>query len=85
MNKAILIGNVGRDPNVKYFEGGRAVAQVTFRTAPRCPIVRSGTTLCSAMVWHKQLRSMFTRATSSMWKERYLPVTMTTRVASSVM
>ena len=28
MNKAILIGNVGRDPNVKYFEGGRAVADI---------------------------------------------------------
>ena len=35
MNKAILIGNVGRDPNVRYFEGGRAVAQVTLATTER--------------------------------------------------
>ena len=63
MNKAILIGNVGRDPNVKYFEGGRAVAQVTLATTERgytlqngtrCPTGRSGTTLYSATVWLKQ-------------------------------
>lgn len=52
MNKAILIGNVGRDPNVKYFEGGRAVAQVTLATTERGYTLQNGTQVPDRTEWH---------------------------------
>jgi single-strand DNA-binding protein len=52
MNKAILIGNVGRDPNVKYFEGGRAVAQVTLATTERGYTLQNGTVVPDRTEWH---------------------------------
>lgn len=52
MNKAILIGNVGRDPNVKYFEGGRAVAQVTLATTERGYTLQNGTNVPDRTEWH---------------------------------
>lgn len=33
VNKAILIGNVGNDPDVKYLEGGTAVAKFSLATS----------------------------------------------------
>ena len=42
MNKAILIGNVGADPEVRYFEGGRAVAQVRLATTERGYTLQNG-------------------------------------------
>ncbi len=35
VNKVILIGNVGKDPDIKYFEVGRAVANFTLATTER--------------------------------------------------
>ena len=32
VNKAILIGNLGKDPEVRYLEGGTAVAKITLAT-----------------------------------------------------
>ena len=32
MNKVILIGNVGNDPEVKYFDGGSVVARISLAT-----------------------------------------------------
>ena len=52
MNKAILIGNVGRDPNVKYFEGGRAVAQVPLATTERGYTLQNGTVVPDRTEWH---------------------------------
>lgn len=52
MNKAILIGNVGRDPNVRYFEGGRAVAQVTLATTERGYTLQNGTQVPDRTEWH---------------------------------
>ncbi|MCR4765100.1 MAG: single-stranded DNA-binding protein [Bacteroidaceae bacterium] len=52
MNKAILIGNVGRDPNVKYFEGGRAVAQVALATTERGYTLQNGTVVPDRTEWH---------------------------------
>ena len=52
MNKAILIGNVGRDPNVRYFEGGRAVAQVTLATTERGYTLQNGTVVPDRTEWH---------------------------------
>lgn len=56
MNKVMLIGNVGKEPDVRYYDADQAVAQVTFATtekgytlamARRFPIVPSGIPLCS--------------------------------------
>ena len=35
VNKVILLGNVGRDPDVKYFEKDRPVANVSLATTER--------------------------------------------------
>ena len=52
MNKAILIGNVGTDPKVKYFEGGRAVAQVSLATTERGYTLQNGTVVPDRTEWH---------------------------------
>ncbi|MBO7419290.1 MAG: single-stranded DNA-binding protein [Bacteroidaceae bacterium] len=52
MNKAILIGNVGRDPSVKYFEGGRAVAQLPLATTERGYTLQNGTVVPDRTEWH---------------------------------
>ena len=35
VNKVILIGNLGKDPEVRYLENGKAVANVTLATTER--------------------------------------------------
>ncbi len=35
VNKVFLIGNVGKDPDIKYFEAGRGVANFTLATTER--------------------------------------------------
>ena len=35
MNKVMLIGNVGKDPDVRYYEADQAVAQVSLATTER--------------------------------------------------
>lgn len=56
MNKVMLIGNVGKEPDVRYYDADQAVAQVTLATTEKgytlangtqFPIVPSGITLCS--------------------------------------
>ena len=53
MNKAILIGNVGADPEVKYFEGGRGVAQVRLATTERGYTLTNGTQVPDRTEWHR--------------------------------
>ena len=43
MNKALLIGNVGKDPEVRYYEQDQAVAQVTLATTERGYTLQNGT------------------------------------------
>ncbi len=52
MNKAILIGNVGKEPEVKYYEGGRAVAQVALATTERGYTLQNGTQVPDRTEWH---------------------------------
>ena len=33
VNKVILVGNLGRDPEMKYTEGGKAIANITIATS----------------------------------------------------
>ena len=43
VNKVILIGNVGKDPDVKYFDNGSAVANFTLATTERGYTAANGT------------------------------------------
>ena len=43
VNKVILIGNVGQDPKITYYEGGNCVAQLSLATTEKgytCRMVR---------------------------------------------
>jgi len=53
MNKVILIGNVGANPEVRYFEGGRAVAQVRLATTERGYTLQNGTQVPDRTEWHR--------------------------------
>lgn len=52
MNKAILIGNVGAEPEVKYYDADQAVAQVRLATTERGYILKNGTKVPDHTDWH---------------------------------
>ncbi len=43
MNKVMLIGNVGKEPDVRYYDADQAVAQVTFATTEKGYTLANGT------------------------------------------
>lgn len=52
MNKAMLIGNVGRDPEVKYYDADQAVASFTLATTERGYTLPNGTQVPDRTEWH---------------------------------
>lgn len=52
VNKVILIGNVGKDPEVRYFENDRAVANFTLATTERGFTTSSGQQIPERTEWH---------------------------------
>ena len=52
VNKVILIGNVGREPNIRYFERDQAVANVTLATSERGYTLPNGTQVPERTEWH---------------------------------
>lgn len=52
INKVILVGNVGRDPEVKYFDNGSAVANFTLATTERGYTAANGTQIPDRTEWH---------------------------------
>ena len=52
LNKVILIGNVGKDPTVKYFDSGNAVANFTVATSERGYTLPNGTEVPERTEWH---------------------------------
>ena len=52
VNKVILIGNVGKDPEVKYFDNGNAVANFTLATTERGYSTSSGVQVPDRTEWH---------------------------------
>lgn len=52
VNKVILVGNVGRDPEVRYFEGGEAVASFSMATTERGFTNRMGVQVPERTEWH---------------------------------
>lgn len=52
INKVILIGNLGKDPEVKYLPSGSAVAQITVATSESWKDKTTGT-MQEQTEWHK--------------------------------
>lgn len=52
MNKVMLIGNVGKDPDVKYYDADQAVAQFPLATTERGYQLQNGTRVPDRTDWH---------------------------------
>ena len=52
MNKVMLIGNVGQEPDVRYYEADQAVAQVRLATTERGYTLQNGTQVPERTDWH---------------------------------
>jgi single-strand DNA-binding protein len=52
VNKVILIGNVGRDPEVRYLDSGVAVATFSLATSERAYTLQNGTQVPERTEWH---------------------------------
>lgn len=55
MNKVMLIGNVGKEPEVHYYEQDQAVAQVVLATTERGYTLQNGTQVPEHTDWHTVL------------------------------
>ena len=52
VNKVILIGNVGVEPEVRYYDSGQAVATLRFATTERGYTMQNGTQVPDRTEWH---------------------------------
>lgn len=52
VNKVILIGNVGADPEVRYYDSGQAVATFRLATSDRAYTMANGTQVPERTEWH---------------------------------
>lgn len=52
VNKVILVGNVGRDPEVRYLDKEVAVANFTLATTDRAMTLKNGTQIPERTEWH---------------------------------
>ena len=52
MNKVMLIGNVGQDPEVRYVDQGVAVARIRLATTERGYTLQNGTQVPEHTDWH---------------------------------
>lgn len=52
VNKVILLGNVGQNPNVKTFQDGGKVANFTLATTKRGFVLKNGTKVPDQTEWH---------------------------------
>ena len=57
VNKVILLGNVGQDPKVKYFDSGSAVATFSLATTDRAYTLANGTQIPERTEWHNIVAS----------------------------
>lgn len=55
MNKVMLIGNVGTDPEVRYVDQGMAVARFRFATTEKGYTLPNGTQVPDRTDWHNVL------------------------------
>ena len=94
MNKVMLIGNVGKDPDVRYYDADQAIAQVTFATTGRGYTLPNGTQVPDHTDWHtlvffralaKYVEKYVRRVTNSMLREKSgIVLSMTNRVSASI-
>lgn len=52
VNKVILLGNVGKDPEVRYLDSGIAVATLPLATSDRAYTLANGTQVPERTEWH---------------------------------
>ena len=52
VNQVILVGNVGKDPDVKYFDNGSVVASFSLATTEKGYTSQSGVTVPDRTEWH---------------------------------
>jgi single-strand DNA-binding protein len=52
VNKVILLGNVGKDPDVKYLDSGVAVATFSLATSDKAYTLPNGTRVPERTEWH---------------------------------
>lgn len=52
LNKVMLIGNVGKEPDVRYLDNGVAVASVVMATSERGYRLQNGTEVPERTEWH---------------------------------
>ena len=52
LNKVILIGNVGKDPDIRYFDRGVGVANFPLATSERGYTLQDGTVIPERTDWH---------------------------------
>lgn len=52
VNKVILVGNVGKDPEVRYLEKDLAVAKFPLATSERARTLQNGTQVPERTEWH---------------------------------
>ncbi len=52
VNKVILVGNVGKDPEIRYLEKEVAVANFTLATTERAITLQNGTQIPERTEWH---------------------------------
>lgn len=52
VNKVILIGNVGKDPDVRYLDNHVCVANLTLATTERAYVAQNGTQVPERTEWH---------------------------------
>lgn len=57
LNKVILIGNVGKDPDVRYFDNGNALANFPLATSERGYKLANGTEVPERTEWHNIVTS----------------------------
>ena len=57
LNKVILIGNVGKDPDVRYFDSGNAIANFPLATSERGYKLANGTEVPERTEWHNIVAS----------------------------
>lgn len=57
LNKVILIGNVGKDPDVRYFDNGNALANFPLATSERGYKLANGTEVPERTEWHNVVTS----------------------------
>lgn len=52
VNKVILVGNVGKDPEVRYLDSGLAMATIALATSDRAYTLPNGTQVPERTEWH---------------------------------